>query len=224
MTDGGAGHHQLSRDALVSRRAEEVRRAAQVYGVDYRVFPIPDGGLTASLEHRERLLRFIRACQPDVIIAHRTCDYHPDHRNSGQLVMDRSYLVGVPLFCPDTPCLRYSPVILSSWDAFIRPAPFCPDICVGIDTVIERKLDGMLCHESQFYEWLPWCDHWPEVEVAPTRDEKTALLRQRQRFANIAQLYPDKLPEGTRYAEAFEWNEYGGPLTDELVRAITQPA
>ena len=40
-------------------------------------------------------------------------------------------------------------------------------------------------------------------------------------FSIAARLYPDKLPQGTRYAEAFEWNEYGGALTDELKQIMT---
>ena len=31
-----------------------------------------------------------------------------------------------------------------------------------------------------------------------------------------------QLPEGTRYAESFQWNEYGAQLTDELRRAMTE--
>lgn len=225
LTDGSAGHHLMTRAALAERRLAETRRAAAVYGCEYRVLPIPDGALTASLEHRERLLAILRELRPDVVLVHRTCDYHPDHRAAGQLVMDCAYLLGVPLCCPDVPPLRKTPVILSLWDAFTRPTPFRPDVCVPIDGVIERKLDGILCHVSQFYEWLPWCDHWPEIEAAPTFEEKTALLREKEasRFARIAERCQDRLPAGTRYAEAFEWNEYGAPLTDALVNEMTRP-
>ena len=43
-----------------------------------------------------------------------------------------------------------------------------------------------------------------------------------RRFSRAAKLYPDKLPEGTQHAEAFEWNEYGGKLTDELIEVMTK--
>lgn len=221
-TDGSAGHHLMERGALAERRAREAQRVSELYDVDYHILPIPDGELTASLEHRAMLMKVIRECQPDVIITHRLCDYHPDHRACGQLVMDCCYLMGVPLYLPEAPCMRKTPVVLSSWDSFTNPAPFRADVCIRTDEVVDRKIDGVLCHESQYYEWLPWCDHWPHVEAAPTFEEKTKLLREQEfeRFAKLARMYADKLPEGTATAEAFEWNEYGAPLTEELAAVM----
>ena len=224
-TDGSAGHHLLSREELAHRRREEACRSGQALGCEYRILPIRDGELTPSLENRALLLKEIRQLAPDIIITHRCCDYHPDHRATGQLVMDCAYLLGVPLCCPEIPPLRKTPVILSSWDAFTHPAPFRADVCVAIDPVLEQKLNAMLCHESQFFEWLPWCDHWSEVEAAPTRAEKEQLIRRMEsdRFAHIAQLYRQHLAPGTRYAEAYEWNEYGAPLTQELLDELQSP-
>ena len=78
--------------------------------------------------------------KPDVIITHRSCDYHPDHRACGQLVCDCSYMVGVPLFCPDVPALRKAPVILFTEDRFTQPAPFRADIAVAC--IIEHGKHG----------------------------------------------------------------------------------
>ena len=223
-TDGSAGHQSMSREELAARRAGECEKAGEILGLTYETLPIPDGELTADLPYRRMLMKRIREIAPDVIITHRTCDYHPDHRACGQLVMDCSYLVGVPLFCPEVPALRKAPVILSMWDHFTNPTPFRADLCVPIDDVVERKIDATLSHVSQFYEWLPWIGGWEDIESAPTFEEKTALLHEQMhgRFSRAAKLYPDKLPEGTQYAEAFEWNEYGGALTDELVEVITK--
>lgn len=218
LTDGGSGHQTMTREALVKRRAGEAAAAGAIYGVEYKILSAPDAYLTPSLEYREMLMREIRAYAPDVIITHRPCDYHPDHRACGQLVTDCSYLVSVPLYCPDAPVPAEVPVILSMWDAFTQPTPFRADVAVPIDDVMEQKLAGMLSHVSQFYEWLPWCNRWPEVQAASTFEEKTVAIRrlQEERFARVAQSCQDRLPLGTKYAEAFEWNEYGGPLTDEL--------
>lgn len=222
MTDGGAGHHTMERDALVERRAEEAAAAARVLGVAHKIMPIEDARLEATVPVREMLMREIRAFAPHVIITHRTADYHPDHRACGQLVMDCSYLVNVPLCCPDTPCPPYAPVILSSWDPFTRPLPFRADMAVPVDAFVEKKIDAVLCHVSQFYEWLPHIEGWTEIGGAPTFEEKTALLRAHlhRRFAREAKLYPERMPAGTEYAETFEWNEYGAPMSDSLRRAM----
>ena len=134
-TDGSAGHQTMSREDLAARRAGECKKAGEILGLTYEALPIPDGELTADLPYRRMLMKRIREIAPDVIITHRTCDYHPDHRACGQLVMDCSYLVGVPLFCPEVPALRKAPVILSMWDHFTNPTPFRADVCVPIGEV-----------------------------------------------------------------------------------------
>jgi len=224
MTDGGAGHQTMTREALIERRAGEIKAAASVYDVEYEAFPIPDGTLTPSLENREMLMRRIRSFAPDVIITHRTCDYHPDHRACGQLVMDCAYLLRVPLYCPDAPVPPKNPVILSSYDRFSKPIPFQVDLAVNIDDVFDRKVEGILCHVSQFYEWLPYADNYEGMAEAKTFEEKTELLkeRMRRRYARVADTARHLLPEETKYAEAFEWNEYGAPLTEEMIRLLTE--
>lgn len=224
-TDGSAGHQTQSRDEIRARRADELRKAGEVLNVTYECLPVWDGELTADLTNRHLLMRRIRELAPDVIITHRTCDYHPDHRACGQLVMDCCYMLGVPLVCPETPALHKAPVVLSMWDSFTHPEPFHADLAVSVDEVIDQKIEANLCHISQFYEWLPYMGgRFAPVEEAKTFDEKTAVLRQvfKERFAVSAKLYPHLLPEGTQYAESFEWNEYGAALTDDLVQVMTK--
>lgn len=224
MTDGSAGHQSMTREALAKRRLEETQAVAASFDIEYKVMPIADGQLEASLSVRDMLMREIRAYAPHVILTHRSVDYHPDHRACGQLVMDCSYLVRVPLVCPEAACPPYAPVILSVWDRFTRPVAFAPDVVVPIDDLVEKKIDGCLCHVSQFYEWLAYIEGWADVNAAPDFEEKTTLLRRRlkERFARETCAFGEKLPEGVRYAEAFEWNEYGAPLSDELRRVMTE--
>ena len=153
VTDGGAGHQHMTREAL-SGLMTDIKVAGKVYGVEYETLPLPDGSLMPSLEAREMLMREIRRFAPDVIVTHRTCDYHPDHRAVGQLVMDCSYLVGVPLYCPDTPIPAKTPVVLSAYDEFTKPIPFQADLAVDTDDVFDRKTEGILCHVSQFCGWM----------------------------------------------------------------------
>lgn len=224
VTDGGAGHQNMTREALVQRRAEEIKQAGRIYGVDYRSLPLPDGSLMPDLKAREMVMREIRAFAPDVIVTHRTCDYHPDHRAVAQIVMDCSYLVGVPLYCPDTPIPSKTPVILSSFDHFTKPIPFQADLAVDTDEVYDQKIEGILAHISQFYEWLPFADGWDAVVAAETFEEKTEELKKvlLQRFGRIADHARALLSEKTRTAESFEWNEYGAPMTEEIKRILTE--
>ena len=119
VSNGSGGHHKLSRPEIRARRAAESAKVAELLGIRYDVWSdVEDCEIQATLEMRRRMTRYIREAAPDVIITHRTNDYHPDHRACGQLVMDCAYMINVPLFCPDVPCPPYGPVILSVWDSF----------------------------------------------------------------------------------------------------------
>ena len=102
------------------------------------------------------MIRLIRDFRPDLILTHRSTDYHPDHRFAGLLVQDASYLLTVPAICPDVPHLAQTPVILYVSDAFKKPCRFEPHVVVDIEATFDRLVGMLHCHQSQFYEWLPY--------------------------------------------------------------------
>jgi len=227
-TNGDAGHHEIGGPKLARIRAEEVRQSCMAAGIEYKILDIHDGMLEADLRTREKFIIAIREFNPDIIITHRTCDYHPDHRNTGLLVQDSSFLLGVPNICPFVPCMKKKPVILNSYDRSASVIPFRADVVIGIDEVIETKFRMVSAHKSQFLEWLPWLEGNMN-EVPKDEKEKILWLRNRalRRNEKIACLYRDQLikkygkEKGNRirYAEAFQVNEYGAPLSDALILA-----
>jgi LmbE family N-acetylglucosaminyl deacetylase len=159
VTNGAAGHHTHFGPGLVEVRRKEARLAAERLGIAAsEVLGAPDGALQPELRWREEIIRQIRDWDADVVLTHRSCDYHPDHRYTGQLVQDAAYLVQVPAICPDEPPLRRNPVFVYLEDHFQLPNPFQPDVAVNIDDVWCTKIAAMDAHASQFYEWLPWVD------------------------------------------------------------------
>jgi LmbE family N-acetylglucosaminyl deacetylase len=218
VTNGNAGHHEMEPAALAARRKEEARRAGAVIGAEYLVLDHDDGRLTASLEAREELIGIIRRFGPDLLLGPRPVDYHADHRAAGQLVMDASYLLTVPLIRPDVPAMRRMPVICYTADRFTKPLPLQPDIVVDIDAAIDRKLRMIACHESQVYEWLPYNGgRLDEVPADPDERFRMVCERYGERFARTSESYRAKLVERygpergarVRHAEAFEVCEYG---------------
>src|SRR5689334_2751438 len=95
-TNGEAGHHEMGGGPLAQRRYEETRRVAEIADIEYEVMTSADGRLEADLATREQVIKLIREFQPDLVFTHRTNDYHPDHRRTGILVQDASYLIRVP--------------------------------------------------------------------------------------------------------------------------------
>src|SRR5581483_3365142 len=128
LTNGRAGHHTDAGPKLAQRRRTEALAAAAVIGATYEVLDTPDGQLDDRLERREELIRLIRRFRPDLIVTHRSTDYHPDHRFAGLLVQDAAYLLTVPAICPDVPHLAACPVILHFSDTFTRPCRFEPHV------------------------------------------------------------------------------------------------
>ena len=122
VTNGDAGHHEISGPELADIRREESARAAAVIGADFEIWDHHDGQLEPTLERRWEVIRAIRRFQPDLVLTHRTCDYHPDHRAVAQLVQDASFSVTVPAIVPDTPALSKDPVVAYMADLFTRPA------------------------------------------------------------------------------------------------------
>ena len=230
MTNGDAGHQDMGGGVLAKRRTEEARQAGLVIGSEYLVLDNHDGELMPTLENRKTVIRLIREFQPDIIFTHRPNDYHPDHRYTGELVRDAAYMVMVPNIVADTPPLKKNPVIMYMSDHFTKPNPFRPDVVVGIDDVIEKKIDMYHSHVSQLYEWLPWISGTLDQVPESMADRRTWLADKRVKpgAKNLADKYRDKLiqlygkEKGTKikYAEAFENSEYGSPITDENLKVL----
>ncbi len=235
LTDGAAGHHQSHGPDLVARRELEARRAADSIGAHAQVWDNPDGQLEPTLAVRERLIRAIRAFQPNLILTHRPGDYHADHRAVSLLVQDAAYLLGVPAVCPDVPHLPHVPVIAYYSDEFQRPYPFHADVVIDIADVWDAKVTLLDAHESQFYEWLPFNqgNHADVPEGAtPRRAWLSGLMEQLSRrladrvHDRLISLYGPSFGRVVHLVEAFEISEFGSPLdTDAMHRLFpTLPA
>jgi LmbE family N-acetylglucosaminyl deacetylase len=221
LTNGQAGHHAMPGPELARRRKAEAQAAAAVIGATYEVQDVPDGELDDRLEYRHRVIRLIRAFRPDLLITHRTTDYHPDHRFAGLLVQDAAYLLTVPAVCTDVPHLAQMPVILYFSDAFKKPCRFEPHVVVDVEEQLDRIVAMLDCHVSQFYEWLPYnAGHLEQVPQDAQQRRAWLTERVRKRIEPLARRHgelvlrtygPDRGPQ-VRFVEAFEVSEYGAPL------------
>lgn len=233
VTNGDIGHHEIAGGPLARRRTEEVKRCAEILGIETEVLDIHDGELMPTLENRRTITRLIRDWKADLVISHRPNDYHPDHRYTGILVQDAAFMVIVPSFCPDVPALRKNPVFMYTEDSFQKPNPFEPDVVVPIDEVLDQKTRCIDALASQFYEWNPWLFGYLE-EVPATPEERLEWTRKRTvaRSGGIANRYRAQLIEqlgesvgqAVKVAEAFELCEYGSqPSREELIKLFPVP-
>ncbi|RLE09915.1 PIG-L family deacetylase [Candidatus Aerophobetes bacterium] len=229
VTNGDTGHYRIGGASLARRRYKEAQKAARIAGIEYKIYDIHNGQLLPTLENRLKIVEEIREFQADLVLTHRPNDYHPDHRYTSQLVQDAAYTVTVPNVCALTPHLMQNPVMAYVADDFQKPYPFSPDIVISIDDVVDKKLDMLHCHESQFYEWLPYNENILEqVPKAPEERKRWLKERMKIRFRKIAdkyrallkKRYGDEAGSKVLYAEAFEICEYGGKLTEEKRKGL----
>ncbi len=234
LTSGNRGHHLMTGAELAKRRNEEAQAAKEVIGLsEYQVLTEnSDCELEPSLENRRKVVRIIREFKPDVVLSHRLCDYHADHRAAAQLVQDAAYLTQVPKYCPETPIPEENPVFGCVWDAFTDPRPFRPDAAVSIDEVIDEKNRMLDCQKSQFYEWLPWDKKLDLNFAAMTWEEKSRYLnenwgiRYEQAADSARQVLIETYGEKGRkvhYAESFELSPYGRKISVQEFRELLMP-
>ena len=249
VCNGCGGHHKMKPDEVAARRYGETQAVAKLAGIEYDVWDIPDCEVIADLPTRKKLINYIREFNPDIIFTHRTNDYHADHRNAALLVQDASYLLTVPNFCPETPAMRFMPVIMYFRNKFKSP-PFVPDMIVDIDDVIDKKYELWNCHVSQFYEWLPYTYgiedevpkdqserlewlHTPRVprdkplSLAELKAMKSEMCHTEQKEAAYAAMFRELLisrygekGKNVIFAEAFESSEYGTQLDEENTKVL----
>ncbi len=223
MTNGDAGGHEITGAQLATMRRAEAAQAARVLGAESLVLDHHDGTLMPTFENRCEVIRVIREYHPDLVLTHRTNDYHPDHRYTGLLVQDAINMVIVNNLAPLTPALHYIPVMGYLWDHFQKPYPFIPDIVVDIDEVYQQKLDGLECHTSQVYDLI-----WGKPDVPPEQRRKWMEQKVEEEMAAPAAMHREKVIEvygeergkQIHYVEAFEISEYGGRLTPEKRKRI----
>ena len=223
LTNGDAGHHAMGGVQLARRRQAEAEAAGRIAGVEYLLMGNHDGELTASLENRRLVISMMREFRPDLVLAHRHDEYHPDHRAVGALVQDASYLVGVPNILPLAPHLRRPPVIAHFASQYKNRVVSPEDlVVVGIDEAIEAKAAMMHCHVSQFYEWIPYnmgvSEQVPEGDAArrqwlPSLFGRFADASVQQYRSQLVSAYGPERAAQIRHVEAFEVSEYGAPLT-----------
>jgi LmbE family N-acetylglucosaminyl deacetylase len=162
VTRGDKGSDDPATDvaALIAQREREQRAAATELGVERVDFlDEPDGQVEVSLRLRERITRAIRTFRPEVVMTHDPTVLfvnnewvnHPDHRAVGQVTVDAVFPTARdPLNFPE-----HLAVGLESWkvaELFLWSTNEANQL-VDIAETIERKIDALGHHASQFHNF-----------------------------------------------------------------------
>lgn len=232
IANGDAGHMEQGGGVLAQRRYAETQIAAKKLGVVYEVLDYHDGEVMPTLELRMEVIRQIREWDADIVLTHRSYDYHADHRYAGVVVQDAAFMVEVPNFVPGTPVTGKTPLFLFFRDHFQTPYPFKPHIAIDITEVLDDKINSLSSYESQFYEWLPWVGRYevplPEGQEARKKWLKDWILGHPRWTPavtpeirlSLEKWYGQSKANEIKYAEAFEICEFGRQPSEEEIRQL----
>ncbi len=99
---------------------------------------------------------------------------HPDHRHAGLLACDGVVAARDPHFFPELGLTHHRPSALLLWEADV------PNHVEDVTSSLERKLDALLAHESQFESTMHAAD---ETDLASFR------VRISDRLADLGRPY-----------------------------------
>ena len=182
LTNGNVGRPDTDLPEMARIRKAELEESARIINAEVIWMDVDDELSDVSVELRLKMTDVFRYCKPDLVITHAATDYHPDHRNCGQLVLDASPLACVPKIKRELPFLEKHFFIYYMDNA--GGINFSPTEYVDITDTIEKKRRMFHCHKSQI-SYMKEVNGFDHTEVLDTM----------ARFRGFA--------AGCRYAEGF---------------------
>lgn len=155
MTTGDLGTYdpRISRGELSQIRRREQDKAAKLLGVKELIFlGFEDGNVPGPETLRRHIVSLIRKVKPDMVITldpWMPYESHPDHRNTALAAVESCLYATFPHAYPEDMEKGLSPWQVNGVAMALSPYP---NTFIGIDTVWERKIQALKCHESQFPE------------------------------------------------------------------------
>ena len=135
-------------------RLKEAATAAKMMGASFREnLQMSDGFFQYSQTNLLKIIKVIRAAQPEIILANSLQDRHPDHGRASKLVADACFysgLVKVETRGKDNTIQpRWRPKALYH---YIQDRNLEPDFVVDISEYIDKKEELILAFRSQFFD------------------------------------------------------------------------
>lgn len=143
----------LTRGEMGSRgtpeeREQEAREAAHILGVPSRGnAELPDGQLASTHEQRLKVIPFIRALRPRVLLVPMGNDRHPDHGAAHRLSVDANYLAGLAKIETGQEPHRAPRVYF--YPAYAGGGS--PALVVDVSESYEAKMEAIRAYKSQFH-------------------------------------------------------------------------
>lgn len=177
-------------------RDEEARESARKMGATFRKnLGMADGFFQYNPENLLEIIRVLRWCRPQIVLANAPDDRHPDHGRAAKLTADACFYAGLAKIKTageqGQPQERWRPKTLYY---YIQDKDLKPDFVVDISPFMEKKIELVLTFRSQFY--LPEAKEYAkELETPISGKDFIDFLRAKNRVFGR--------PAGFEFAEGF---------------------
>jgi bacillithiol biosynthesis deacetylase BshB1 len=144
---------ELGTRGTVEQRIKEAQKASQVLGITVREnLGMADGFFENNKANQLLIIETIRRFQPSIVFCNAPEDRHPDHGRAAQLIEDAAFLAGLAKI--ET---TYNGVAQSAWRPtqvfhYIQSRSLTPNFVVDISAQMDKKMESILAHSSQFYD------------------------------------------------------------------------
>ena len=144
---------ELGTRGTTSQRLKEAQLASEVMGLTIREnLGMADGFFLNDKEHQFAIIETIRRFQPTIIFCNAPEDRHPDHGRAANLVEEASFLSGLTKIKT-----THNGVEQEAWRPtqvfhYIQSRSLTPNFVVDISAQIDKKMESILAHSSQFYD------------------------------------------------------------------------
>jgi bacillithiol biosynthesis deacetylase BshB1 len=144
---------ELGTRGTTSQRLKEAQLASEVMGLTIREnLGMSDGFFLNDKEHQFAIIETIRRFQPTIIFCNAPEDRHPDHGRAASLVEEASFLSGLSKIKT-----THNGVEQEAWRPtqvfhYIQSRSLTPNFVVDISAFMDKKMESILAHSSQFYD------------------------------------------------------------------------
>lgn len=147
LTNGNVGRPDTDLHEMERIRKAELEASAKLIGAEVIWMGVDDELTDVSVDLRLKMTDVFRYCKPDIVFTHASNDYHADHRNCSQLVIDAAPLACVPKIIRTLPFLekQFEIYYMDNADGI----QFTPVEYVDISDTIDQKRQMLQCHASQ---------------------------------------------------------------------------
>ncbi len=144
---------ELGTRGTTSLRLKEAQLACEIMGLTIREnLGMADGFFVNDKQHKFAIIETIRRFQPSIILCNAPEDRHPDHGRAASLIEEAAFLSGLSKIHSS-----HNGVAQEAWRPtqvfhYIQSRSLTPNFVVDISAYMDKKMESILAHSSQFYD------------------------------------------------------------------------